>query len=127
VARVAIPSWKGRVSPVFDVARELVVVDTAGGPQARWTVPFSGSLMTQRVRRLKELGIEVVICGGISNALRAMTEAAGVRVMPWMSGPVDEVLAAYLSGSLGDGRFTMPGSPGPKGPRYRGGRGNAPW
>jgi len=114
------------VSPVFDAARELLVIDTAAGPRTRWTAPFSGSLIPQRVQRLKELGIDVVICGGISNPLRAMAEAAGVRVIPWISGSVEQVLGAYLSGSLGDGRFTMPGGPGPKGPRYRGGRRDAP-
>lgn len=127
MARIAIPCWEGTVSPVFDVARELLVIDTTGSAHPRWTEPFSGSLMPQRMHRLKELGIDVVICGGISNPLRAMTEAAGIRVIPWMSGPVDEVLAAYFSGSLGDGRFTMPGGPGPRGPRYRGGRRGAPW
>ena len=132
MARIAIPHWKGMVSPVFDAARELLVIDTTAGSQARWKEPFSGSLMPRRVHRLKELGIDVVVCGGISNPLRAMTEAAGIRVIPWMSGPVDEVLAAYSSGSLGDGRFTMPGGRGPKGPRYRGGRGGGigrggPW
>lgn len=127
MARIAMPNWKGRVSPVFDVARELLVIDTTGGAHPRRTEPFSGSLMPQRVQRLKELGINVVICGGISNPLRAMTEAAGIHVIPWMSGPVDEVLAAHLSGSLGDGRFAMPGGRGPKGPRYRGGRRGTSW
>jgi predicted Fe-Mo cluster-binding NifX family protein len=83
--------------------------------------------MTEKVKRLKELGVDVVLCGGISNPLRGMTEAAGIRVIPWLSGRVDDVLAAYFSGSLTDERFAMPGRPGRKGPRYRGGRRDNRW
>jgi len=48
-------------------------------------------------------------------------------VIPWMSGPVDEVLAAHLAGSLGATRFMMPGRGGQHGRRHRGGRGGQVW
>ena len=127
MARIAMPSWNGRISPVFDAARELLVVDVEGGRELRRSVqPLREIIIPRRVGRLAELGVNVLICGGISSPLLRMVEGAGIRVLPWMSGDVNEVLHAHLAGSLLDGRFAMPGRAGPKGPRYRGGRRNWP-
>lgn len=58
---------------------------------------------------MQELGVAVLICGGISRPLRQMIEACGIRVYPWMAGPVDEVLEAYRQGRLHEPRWMMPG------------------
>jgi len=79
--------------------------------------------MPLRAARLGQLGVNVLICGSISNPLARLIEARGIRLVPWMTGPVDEVLQAYLAGALPADRFAMPGRRGPGGPRYRGGRG----
>jgi len=124
--RLAIPNWNGRVSPVFDAASEVVVVDAAGGRAAsRAVYSLPEALMPGRVERLKRLGVNLLICGGVSNPLRRMLEVAGMSVLPGHTGTVDEVLAAFLAGGLGDGRFAMPGRQGfGRGRRFRGGRGN---
>lgn len=123
--RIAIPSWSGRISPVFDAARELVVVDVAGGRElGRSVEPLGEILLPQRVGRLAELGVNVLICGGISSPLLGMIEGTGIRVFPWMSGDLNEALDAHLAGNLSNGRFAMPGWRGRRGPRFRGGRGN---
>ncbi len=119
MARIAVPNWNGRVSPVFDVASELLVQDVHSGSRCRETL--QGPLMFQKVEHLKDLKIDVVICGGISNPFREAIEGAGMEVIPWRSGPVERVLQAYAAGSVQDRRFAMPGRNGGKGPRYRGG------
>ena len=122
--KIAIPEWNGRVSPVFDTASELLIVETAGNePVERRTEPITETLILQRVNRLKELDIDLLLCGSISNPLRRMVEGAGIQVVPWLSGPVEEILTAYLGGSLGNGNFAMPRGRGRGGRRHRGGRG----
>jgi len=40
--KIAIPNWQGRVSPVFDVARDVLLVDVVDGlAQARTAVRMS--------------------------------------------------------------------------------------
>ncbi len=120
MARIAVPNWNGRVSPVFDVASELLVQDVHSGSRCRETL--QGPLMFQKVEHLKDLKIDVVICGGISNPFREAIEGAGMEVIPWRSGPVERVLQAYAAGSVQDRRFAMPGRNGGKRSRHRGGR-----
>lgn len=123
MSRIAVAHWNDRVSPVLDSAGEVMVVDTGNENGERSIVRFSCAGMAQRVRRLRELNVDTVICGAVSNPFRRMIEASGIKVRPWVSGTVDSVLEAYLSGSLKDDRYAMPGRRGGRGPRYRGGRG----
>jgi hypothetical protein len=38
-----------------------------------------------------------------------MLSAGGINVIPWISGPAEDVLKAYLNGDLFHSRFLMPG------------------
>ncbi len=120
---VAIPVWNDRVAPVFDAACRLVLVDVENGvEQGRREETIPESLLGRRAKRLVELGVNVLICGGISRHLAALLEASGITVVPWTAGPADEVLEAYLAGRLPNPRWLMPGCGG-RGQRHRRGRG----
>ncbi len=110
-ATVAVPEWQGRVSPVFDVAGTLVLLRAAtDGHQATRRVESVGCTSAhERARRLRELGVDVLLCGAISRPLEALVAAEGIRVVANICGPVDEVAAAFRDGTLDDGRFAMPG------------------
>ncbi|MBI4573715.1 MAG: NifB/NifX family molybdenum-iron cluster-binding protein [candidate division NC10 bacterium] len=125
--RVAIPFWNDRVSPVFDAARRLVVVDVENGvEQTRHHETLQEEFPTRRARQLAQLGVNVLICGAISRPLVALLAGSGITLIPWTAGPVDEVLAAYLAGGLPDARWMMPGCGGRR-QRHRGSRGPCGW
>ncbi len=65
--------------------------------------------MSSRAERLRELGVNVLICGAISNPLAKMLRGLGIVLIPWKCGLIEEVLTAYFSGTLEDARFSMPG------------------
>ena len=107
---IAIPNCQGRVSPVFDVAARLVVVRLKGEAELeRRDVVLFEKQPDGIVRSLGELGIEVLICGAISQGLQVALEHAGIRVLPQICGGLDSVIAAYRRGALGQPEFVMPG------------------
>jgi predicted Fe-Mo cluster-binding NifX family protein len=111
--RIAIPTWNGRVSPVFDTASRLVVVEVAAeGEHSRFETDISEHYPPSKAMRLNGLGVDTLICGAISQPLAYMITNAGITLVPWISGWVDEVLQAFLQDNLFDVRFMMPGSPG---------------
>ena len=119
--RVAIPTWSGRVSPVFDVAKHLLLVDLDGEAEAgRQEAAVEETELGARTRRMAQLGVNVLICGAISMPLEAMLVSAGVRVIPHTCGTVEEVLQAFASGRLTDETFLMPGCCGRR-RQFRGG------
>ncbi|MBN2563281.1 MAG: dinitrogenase iron-molybdenum cofactor biosynthesis protein [Phycisphaerae bacterium] len=108
--KVAIPHWNGRVSPVFDVARHVLVVEVNEGvEEARWDVEFNVEDPRRRAGRLTEVGANVLVCGAISWSLEMAVSAAGIRVIPQICGDVPRVLTAFIDGRLGQDTFLMPG------------------
>jgi predicted Fe-Mo cluster-binding NifX family protein len=125
--RVAIPTWTGRVSPVFDVAKRLLVVEFEGnGEVSRKEAAIEETQVGARAQRVTQLGVNVLICGAISIPLEATLVSAGVRVIPFTCGTVGDILQAFASGRLTDETFLMPGCCGRR-RRFRGGhRGGRP-
>jgi predicted Fe-Mo cluster-binding NifX family protein len=120
--KVAIPTHLGRVSPVFDVAGRLLIVDVKDGREVgRSEVGLTAAETIARATELAAADVAMLICGALSLEQYAALTSCGVTVIPQVCGPVDEVLAAYLDGSLGDGRLRMPGCCGRR--RRLGGRG----
>jgi len=108
--RIALPVWQDRVSPVFDVAGQLLLVDVAEGRElGREVEMLIEAESDARIRRLMEMGIETLICAGISQPLETDLANRGIRVVARICGNVEEVLSAFLAGQLGEARFAMPG------------------
>ena len=123
--RVAMPIWGDRISPVMDAATRLLIVEYDGdGEVLRTEEPIASHDGLQVAHKLTALGIGLLICGGISQELFSLIESQRISVIPWVTGPVDEILRAYNSGGLESPRFLMPGCRGRgRGRRHRRGGG----
>jgi predicted Fe-Mo cluster-binding NifX family protein len=120
--KLAIPVWQGRISPVFDVAGQLLLVELADGREvARQEQMVDETTADERSRKLAELGVETLICAGISQSLETGLADRGIRVIARICGNVEEVLAAFVAGCLREERFAMPGCCGQQRRRHRGG------
>lgn len=119
--QVAISTWQGRVSPVFDTTRKIIVVLVKDGREmSRSEEILIKHLPPLRIQRLVDLEVKVLICGAISRPLSEMCSSAGIKIIPWVSGTIDEVLMAFFGGNLPNPEHTMPGC---CRPRMRSGRG----
>lgn len=108
--RVAIPHWEGRISPVFDVAGKFLLIDIENGRESRRQERrLSATDQFARLTEFLGFGAETLICGAISASAEARLAAAGVQVIGFTCGMVDEVLAAYLNNKLVKSAFAMPG------------------
>jgi predicted Fe-Mo cluster-binding NifX family protein len=120
--KLAIPIWQGRISPVFDVAGQLLLVELIDRREvARQEQVVGETTADERARKLKELGVETLICAGISQLLEKELAGCGIRVTAHICGDVEEVLAAFVAGRLQEVRFAMPGCCGQRRRRQRGG------
>jgi predicted Fe-Mo cluster-binding NifX family protein len=108
--KIALPIWNRRISPLFDTAGRVLIFDfegssTGGGEEH----DIQGLNPSVRVQRIKELGADVLICGAVSNPVAHLIESAGIDLVPWVSGPVVEVIEAFRAGQLDRPRYFMPG------------------
>lgn len=115
--KIALPQWQDRVSPVFDVAERILLVDSSGEKEpTRQEAELHATEPRARAAELVGLGTEVLLCGAISRPMEWAIHATGIEVISQICGKVDEVLSAFLEDRLDEPDFAMPGC------RRRGGR-----
>ena len=108
--RIALSVWQGRISPVFDTARTLLVLDRDGTVEReRIVTALADEGMYGRVAALRSLEVETLLCGAVSRPLVSLLETAGLKVFPFLTGEVEEILEAFTSGSLDEPQFLLPG------------------
>jgi predicted Fe-Mo cluster-binding NifX family protein len=108
--KIAIPVWNDLVSTVLDFSDRLLIADCeAGHVENRTVVDLAETAPVAKVSRLKELGIQVLLCGAVSRPLEQMIMAAGIEIIPFLKGRTDDVLNAYLSRRLSGPGFMLPG------------------
>jgi predicted Fe-Mo cluster-binding NifX family protein len=121
--KAALTVWDGRISPVFDVSREALVITLKDGAVvARRMENIAAPTAALKLDRLAELGIEALVCGAISAPLHHELTTRGVSVTGFVAGEIEEVLASFLAGRLPTPDLSMPGCCGRQ-DRFRGGRG----
>lgn len=53
-----------------------------------------------RVRLLRDQQVDVLICGGLQDAVENLVRARGIRVISWVSGRVEDLLEQFMSDRL---------------------------
>lgn len=103
---IAITEWNGLVSPLYDAACSLRVVRSNNEIT---TIDVSDCTPASKADICSREGVTVLICGAISIAANINLEAKGIKIIPWVSGPVDTIVDAYrMEGAVSE-RFSMPG------------------
>ena len=113
--KVALTTWNGRISPVFDVARQILLIEVEDRRVvSRHEEMLPGIDPQAQAARLTVLGPQVLICGAISQPMTVLLATESIQVIAFTAGPVEEVLAAWLAGRLPTPALSMPGCCGPR-------------
>ena len=108
--KLALATWNGRISPVFDVARQVQIVEIKDNRIfSKHKDALPGTNINLQASRLSELGAEVLICGAISCPLKDLLTGMGLKIISFTAGDIDQVLGAWLVGSLPNHSLSMPG------------------
>ena len=107
---IGLTIWGERISPVFDSSHMLLVASAQGSLiiENRFE-PFEPAVPFLLSEKLRELKIEILICGAISMEPADLIESVGIKLIPFISGPAKHVLESYLRGEALTTRFIMPG------------------
>jgi len=110
MVRVAIPTFRSRVSPVFDSCTRVLLVEIEHNREIERSEMYLDELsLTKRMTILQKSNVTTVICGGISDMLQNMLQSAKIYLITGIAGEIDQVVTAYLHKRLDEPRFHMPG------------------
>lgn len=93
----AIALFGTRISPRFDCAKEFMLVTTAESvvtDQHTETIRDQMSLM--KIRRLADLKVDTLICGGIDESSRQYLHTYGIHVLANRKGMVADAISYCL-------------------------------
>ncbi len=105
VMKLAVPTWNGCVSPVFDVAKRLRVFEIDDDSIIRQSEHEFETV--NRAAILSSLDIDVLICGAITWPVKTILWGAGIAVISDICGPIDGAVQAYRKRDLA--KFYSPG------------------
>jgi predicted Fe-Mo cluster-binding NifX family protein len=116
--KIAFTVWNNRVAPLFDVARQLHVIEfNQGRIVSQFRAGFDGQIPARKAKQLAEMGVQTLVCGAISRSMQFLVTAYGVELIAFINGDLQEVIDAWQCGKLRSDAFLMPGCRG----RYRNG------
>ena len=99
--KIAVTYENGQVFQHFGHTEQFKVYEvTDGKVTVSSVVDTNGSGHGALAGFLQELGVQVLICGGIGGGARTALAEAGIELYPGAAGDADAQVAAYLAGSL---------------------------
>jgi len=108
--KAAFAVWNGRIAPVFDVARRVIIVEIFQGRViARQQGLFECDDARHKADRLKSWGVQILVCGAVSHYYGATLAAEAVKAVAFVAGEIEEIIAAFLAEDLDKPDYRMPG------------------
>jgi len=95
--KIAVPLFKDRVSPHFGASSTFLLLETNGTAicrEATWDMP--GESPMEMARRLADLGVEKLICGGIQNHHKEWLIRKGITVVDNQRGVAKKIVQNLL-------------------------------
>ncbi len=106
----AFSTWRKRIAPVFDVSREVRLVEVCPDrktlDQSLKKIPGP---TRDRCLWLAGEKVQVLVCGAISKVLQKKLELMKIQVVPFVAGQEAAVIQAWLENRLINENFIMPG------------------
>lgn len=108
--KLALTIWGNRISPVFDSARKLLIVEVENNKVVkRQYESINFEMDSDLAQILSDLKINVLICGAISRGFSNIIETSAIKLIPFITGHVDTVLESYIENNRVIANFFMPG------------------
>ncbi len=116
--KIAIPAFHSKVSPRFDTAQELVLLEVIDGNVInRERQPLQAYSAAGKIKKLLEQGVDTLICGGIDRLSQQRISLNRIDVYSWVTGEIDDAVSCFLRDGLNSG--TILGSNGKKEGRWQ--------
>ncbi len=99
--KVAMPRFGEEIAPCFEYSA-TVAIFTIRRRRVVDQIDFrlQSREALDRVRLLRDQQVDVLICGGLQDAVEKLVRARGIRVISWVSGRVEDLLEQFISDRL---------------------------
>ena len=108
--KLAITIWGNRISPVFDAAKTLLVVEIKNGRLWRKEyIPFDPLAIESMLAIFRNKKINTLICGAISTHPAEIIVNSDIRLVSFVMGNAHDFLESFTGKNHIEPVFVMPG------------------
>ncbi len=108
--KIAITSSGNKIATTFDFVDEIVLFDCNNKKIINEKrIVFMKQYIPWRAKILKELKVDIIICGAISNWSKIMLHHHGIKIISGITGDMEIVIKEFLNGNTHLDRYRMPG------------------
>lgn len=112
---LAIPVFRARVAPVLNWCSKMHIFRNAAmDAKCCEEIILLNMGAFDRLRIIREEGVQTLICGALSPDLLSYGENLGLNIIHGVAGDIGDVLQAYHAQNLDSPRFWLPGCQGPR-------------
>jgi predicted Fe-Mo cluster-binding NifX family protein len=104
IVKVAVPRVGDSIAPRFEHSATITIYTIQNRrvvDDVDYTLQSTEAF--DRIRLLRNQGVETLICGGVETAVESILEANGIESISWVSGSVAELLELFIRGKLVSG------------------------
>ncbi len=95
---IAIPIFQERISPLLDVSSRFALFEIENGIIIqKIIISINAESEPLKVEKLRELGVSTVISSAVSGHVSRLISDRGLRLISWVTGPVDEIVELYIA------------------------------
>lgn len=107
---VAIATYANRISSILETAEKIVILRAPFyNIEESQIISVSNYSPYEFSRLLKNHKVKTLICGAITGCVRHLIEGQNIKIIPWITGELQDVAQAYSSNRLDTSPFLMPG------------------
>lgn len=107
--KAAFTIWNGRIAPVFDVAGQVLLVNSDAEQEPHTIIKLPTGSACEKITFLQQLHVQVLICGAMTRRTARYAQDLNMEVFPFIAGEQQEIIDTWLNNNLTDSRFCMPG------------------
>ena len=102
--KIAIPVFHTKISPRFDSTQGfiLLLIEKRNVIQ-REKLPTKGWPASAKIKQLVDLGVDILICGGIDLKSMQQLNFNGIIIYSWITGEIEDAVTRFLNQGLESG------------------------
>jgi len=98
---IALPVFENRISNRIDCCDDILLISVENGTvRKRQIFHWALAKPLEKIDSLTRLGVDVLICDGITEFYTKHLADTPIQVFSWVSGTVEEVLKDFLNGKF---------------------------
>jgi predicted Fe-Mo cluster-binding NifX family protein len=98
---IAIPVFGNRISNRLDSSENVLLVAIENDViKKRESYYWALANPLEKIDMLRQFGVEVLICDGITEFCSNQLANTPIEVIPWVSGEIEDILIEYLAGQF---------------------------